>query len=311
MRGTPKAPPDWRWGRASASLWSAAHSAAFVAAVHWQKDKSLIARFYRQVIPTGSKNIVANTGHQIVRLLVWVCLLVSFFSALSAPATDAAAFDSANKLYYEGKFADAAAAYDKLVQSGQRSAALYFNLGNAFFKSGQIGRAIAAYHQAQLLTPRDPDVRANLQFARNQVQGPTLQGAPWQKWLGRLSLNEWTLLAAASLWIFLLLLALLQWRPTLARPLRNGVLALGLATLLLCSCLGAMVYENSSNRIAIVVAPEAVVRMGPLDTAPNAFTIHDGAELRVLDQREDWLQVTTGPQRFGWVQRQQVVIPGV
>jgi len=224
---------------------------------------------------------------------------------------DITTFDAANKLYYEGKFSDAAAAYDKLVQSGQRSVALYFNLGNAFFKSAQIGRAIASYRQAQLLAPRDPDIRANLQFARNQVQGPTLPTTTWQRWLGRLSLNEWTLLAAASLWLFFLLLALLQRRPALARPLRNAALALGLATLMLCSCLGTIIYENSSNRIAIVVAPEAVVRMGPLDTAPNAFTVHDGAELRVLDQREDWLQVTTGPQRFGWVQRQQLVLPGV
>jgi tetratricopeptide (TPR) repeat protein len=232
------------------------------------------------------------------------CSLTSF-----AAASDPAAFDAANKLYYEGKFGDAAAAYDRLVQSGQRSAALYFNLGNAFFKSGQVGRAIAAYRQAQLLTPRDPDVRANLQFARNQVQGPTLPSTAWQRWSGRLSVNEWTFLAAVSLWLFLLLLAALQWRPRLARPLRNGALALGLATLLLCSCLGAIVYENQSNRIAVVSAPEAVVRVGPLDTAPNAFTVHDGAELRVLDQREDWLQVTTGPQRNGWIQRQQVLVP--
>ena len=267
--------------------------------------------FFKQVNPAGLKFLTGKGRDQIATLLLLICLIPFALSAFAAAPADATTFDSANKLYYEGKFADAAAAYDKLIQSGQRSAALYFNLGNAFFKSGQIGRAIAAYHQAELLTPRDPDVRANLQFARNQVQGPTLSATTWQKWLGRLSLNEWTLLAAVSLWLFLLLLSLLQWRPYLVRPLRNGALALGLATLLLCSCLGAMVYENSSNRIAIVVSPEAVVRMGPLDTSPNAFTVHDGAELRVLDQREDWLQVTTGPQRFGWVQRQQVVLPGI
>lgn len=261
-------------------------------------------------IPAGMAHLTPDFG---VR---WHCVaFVAFLFLVSlsgfAAASDSSAFDAANKLYYEGKFADAAGAYDRLVQSGQRSASLYFNLGNAFFKSGQVGRAIAAYRQAQLLAPRDPDVRANLQFSRNQVQGPTLSSTAWQRWSGRLSLNEWTLLAAGSLWFFLLLLALLQWRPQLIRPLRNGALALGLATLLLCSCLGAIVYDNQSkNQVAIVIAPEAVVRVGPLDTAPNAFTVHDGAELRVLDKREDWLQVTTGPQRNGWIQRQQVLVPG-
>ncbi len=79
-----------------------------------------------------------------------------------------AAFQSANKLYEENKFAEAASAYQKLVESGKASSALFFNLGNALFKAGQIGRAIVAYREAEQLAPRDPDVRANLQFARNQ-----------------------------------------------------------------------------------------------------------------------------------------------
>jgi tetratricopeptide (TPR) repeat protein len=124
--------------------------------------------------------------------------MIAFLPAQSSAAVSAAAFDSANKLYEEGKFADAAAAYEKLAQSGETSAALYFNLGNAFFKSGQIGRAVAAYRTAQQITPRDPDLRANLQFARNQAQRPTLSPDRWQRWLGRLTLNEWTVLAAVG-----------------------------------------------------------------------------------------------------------------
>src|SRR6266700_7137667 len=123
------------------------------------------------------------------------------------------AFEAANKLYKQGKHSEAAANYQKLIQAGRVSAALYFNLGNSFFKSGQIGRAIAAYRQAERITPRDPDLRANLRFARNQIQGPTLAVNSWQRWLRKLTLNEWTLLAAASLWLWFLLLAFLQWRP--------------------------------------------------------------------------------------------------
>ena len=89
-------------------------------------------------------------------------------------AEPAAAFDAANKLYEQGKPAEAAQAFERLAQAGQTSGPLYFNLGNACFKAGQIGRAIAAYRQAELLAPRDPDARANLQFARKQVEGPTL-----------------------------------------------------------------------------------------------------------------------------------------
>src|SRR5438046_2829373 len=101
-------------------------------------------------------------------------LALFFLCAAYVRAADTAtAFDAANKLYEQGKFAEAASGYESLVQSNSASPALHFNLGNALFKSGQIGRALLAYRQAEQMTPRDPDVRANLQFARKQAQGPT------------------------------------------------------------------------------------------------------------------------------------------
>ena len=84
-----------------------------------------------------------------------LCFCLSVRGDIATPT-----FESANKLYEEGKFGDAALAYEKLAGAGQSSAALYFNLGNAFLRAGQIGRAIAAYRQAGRITPRDPDVRA-------------------------------------------------------------------------------------------------------------------------------------------------------
>ncbi len=220
-----------------------------------------------------------------MRLLV---LVIYFFCALCSRAADTAtAFDAANKLYEQGKFAEAASAYESLVRSNGASSALYFNLGNAFFKSGQIGRALSAYRRAEQMTPRDPDVRANLQFTRKQAQGPTLPGSLWQRWLGKLSLDEWTLLAAVVIWLWLLLLASVQWRPALGRPLRGWIFALGIGAAFLSGCLAAVFYENRFTRVAIVVARDAAVRNGPLEESTTAFTVHDGAELAVLDQKDD------------------------
>ena len=243
-----------------------------------------------------------------------VLFLAAFLLALlplrAHAALSSAGFELANKLYEEGKFTEAAAAYETLAQSGQTSAALCFNLGNALFKSGQIGRAIAAYRQAEQLTPRDPDLRANLQFARNQVQGPTLLPGRWERWLGRLTLNEWTLLAAGALWLWLLLLAFLQWRPALKPALRFYVLGLAILVVILVACAGAVLRQARFTRTAIVTAPDAVVRFGPLGESPAAFTAHDGAELRVLDRKDEWLQVSAGPRRTGWLRRDQAVVTG-
>jgi cytochrome c-type biogenesis protein CcmH/NrfG len=216
-------------------------------------------------------------------------------------------FDAANKLYEGGKFAEAAAAYEKLAQPGPASAAVYFNLGNALFKSGQIGRAIAAYHQAQRITPRDPDIRANLQFARNQVQGSTFVSGRAQRWLGKLSLNEWTTLACGALWLWLLLLACLQWRPALRPALRSSAVVLAIATCLLCAGLAAAWSETRSLRTAVVITQDASVHNGPFDESPNAFRLNDGAELRVLDEKENWLQVTADGRRIGWLRRDKVL----
>lgn len=247
-----------------------------------------------------------------LRVCVFAFLLGAVPGLRAFAQTSSAAFDAANRLYEQGKFSEAAASYENLLRSGQASAALYFNLGNAFFKGGQMGRAIAAYRHAEKLSPRDPDLRANLQFARNQIQGPTLASSWWQRWLAKLSLNEWTWLAAASIWLLFLALTLRQWRPGWKQDLRTYTLLLAAVALMLCAGFGGAFYLDRCSPEAIVIAREAAVRQGPLDEAPTAFTARDGSELKVLDRKDEWLQVTADSRRIGWVHRDQVLLtPGV
>lgn len=227
--------------------------------------------------------------------------------ATSVTAADTAQrFDTANKLYEERKFPEAAAAYEAMLTSGTTSPAVYFNLGNARFKSGEIGRAIVAYRQAAQLTPRDPDIKANVQFARNQVQGPTLRPSRLQRAFGLLSLNEWTGLTAGALWLTFLMLAVMQLRPVLRASLRNVTLIAGGVTLFLGVCLLATVQLNTGRDLAVVTARDVLIRNGPLDESQTSFTANDGAELRVLDRKDDWLQVTDGTRRVGWLKRSEV-----
>ena len=237
----------------------------------------------------------------------WICWLTHISLRVFAEPTTAA-FDGANKLYEQGKFGEAAASYEKLLQSGQASEAIYFNWGNALFKAGHIGRAIAAYQQAQRIAPRDPDIRANLQFARNQVQGPTFLPERLSRLLGKLNLNEWTCLAAGAIWLWFTLLILGQWRPAFKPSLKPFVIWLGLGALCLCVCFSAAFYADRLSRRGIVVAQEAVVRQAPLDESQSTFTLHDGAELQVVDQKDQWLQVRTDPQRMGLVHRESVLV---
>jgi tetratricopeptide (TPR) repeat protein len=238
-------------------------------------------------------------------------LLALVFAGNLFAADVAADFSAANRLYAEGKFADAANAYEKILQTGGQSPALLFNYANAEFKAGNLGKAIAAYHRAAQLAPRDDEIRANLAFVRNQIQGATVRESRWENWADVLTLNEGAMLTAALFWLTLALLAARQLRPALVPKLKTATRFFAVLTILTASVLGLQAAEHFLQATAVVTAAEATARSGPFDEAQSAFTAHDGAELSVLDRHDDWVQVADGSGKIGWLPVKQVeVLPG-
>ncbi len=241
-----------------------------------------------------------------------LCLSLVFTPAARA-ATPIAQFDQANRLYEQGKFSDAAAGYQQLIAAGHTSATLYYNLGNAWFKAGQLGRSVAAYRHAQQLSPRDPNILFNLDFARRQVAGSSAP-APnlWQRLLGRLTLDEWAVLAAIAFWLCFVLLILRESKPSWRRPLRNYTIAAASLATLAIAMLAIAVYQSGAVREAVVVTQDAVVRYGPLEDSRVHFQLRNGAEVEIVGRKQNgsteaWLQVRDGSNRIGWLKRDQVV----
>jgi len=249
------------------------------------------------------------------RILILLALLLCTPRIYAADFT--ADFSAANELYAKGKFSDAANLYEKILNSGAASPNLLFNYANAEFKSGHLGQAIAAYRQAALLSPRDSEIRANLQFVRNQVSGPTIREGHWQGWLDQLTLNEWTLLVAGAFWLTFILLVTRQIRPAWGARLKRATLVFAVLTILSGVALGLQAAEHFARQTAVVISPEATARSGPFDEAQDAFTAHDGSELAVLDRHSGWVQVVNGSagsdgyKKIGWLPVKQVeVLPG-
>lgn len=269
---------------------------------------------------TPTPRLMRPVGVQALACFRRLCAVVLFLSislqSVSSAGSDfAPAFDQGNRMYEQGKFAEAANAYEALLQKGHRSAALYYNLGNAFFKAGHNGRAIVAYRQAQKLTPRDPNIRFNLQFVRKRITGfETEHESWWQRWLANLTLNEWTLIAVAAYWLWAALLVLREFRPALRTALRGYTATAGLMFVAFAACLVAAANLSLSVTEAVVVVPNAVVRRGPLEESPVSYQLPDGSEVRVVDQKELqigdkkqlWLQVRDS-RGVGWLQSDQVV----
>ena len=243
--------------------------------------------------------------HAVLVLLALVC-------AGNVLAADVSAdFSTANKFYAEGKFADAATGYENILQTGARSEALLFNYANAEFKSGHPGKAIAAYRQAELLAPRDAELRANLAFVRGQVQGATFRESHWHNWFGALSLNEGAFLSAVLFWGLFALLAVRQIKPALAPKLRSATRLVLALTVISVAILGLQAANHFNSSVAVVTSNEATARSGPFDDAQSAFTAHDGAELRVLGHHDDWVQVAGSAGQTGWLPARQVeILPG-
>jgi tetratricopeptide (TPR) repeat protein len=230
-------------------------------------------------------------------------LLLTFAGAARAQSDP---FLQANKCYEEGKYSQAATMYEDLLRGGSVSPAVYFNAGNAWFKAGQLGRAMYDYRRAGQLAPRDPDIRANLQIARARAGNAPLPGSRWTRWVGRLTLNEWACAASAAAALFFFLLMARQISPALVKSTGGlaGVLAVAVVWLLMC--LAIAIHQQLLEKSAIVLVPEAVVRRGPMDQSQSAFTARDGMELSVLSRDGGWLEVSDSSRRIGWLQQKDV-----
>ncbi len=242
----------------------------------------------------------------------WLTILLAVICAGKLLAADASAdFTAANKLYAEGKFSEAATAYDAILKTGAQSPALLFNAGNAEFKAGHLGKSIAAFRQAELLAPRDAELRANLAFVRNQVQGATLRESSWQKWVSTLTLNEGAVLTAVFFWALFALLALRQIKPALALKLQSVTRLAVVLTFFSGAILGLQAANHFNSAVAVVTVADATARSGPFDDAQSVFSARDGAELKVLDRHDDWVQVANNAGKIGWLSRRQAEdLPG-
>jgi tetratricopeptide (TPR) repeat protein len=239
--------------------------------------------------------------------LVLACVL--FIGAVPAVRGDAAAsFDAANKLYEQGKYPAAIESYRKMIQAGDVSASVYFNLGNAFFKAGRAGEAVACFRLAEQLAPRDPDIRGNLRFVREAAGAPEAKTPPWwQSWAQRLSLREWAWALGGAIWVMTILGIVRQyraaWRPALKLPLTMMVWVAVLATIG-----GGLAWRGQfGERIAVIKVKEAVARFGPLDDSQTSFTLRDGTEVSLIDSKDDWWQIQDGKGRTGWVKAGTIV----
>jgi len=242
--------------------------------------------------------------------LVVVAVCAASARAATPPDSPKTIFFRANALYAEERYAEAAAQYEQLVAARLASGNLYFNLGNAYFKTGDVGRAILEYERARRWIPGDPDLRANLTHAQS-VAGTTDEPPVWARLLFPLAdrfSTDALLLAASVLYaVGMLLLVAARLAERVARVARAGALVAGLALAVVVPSLVHRLATVDLRDYAVVVArAEATIRFEPSAGGTVHFASKPGSVLRVVGTREGWVQVMRDDGRRGWVERAAV-----
>ncbi len=219
-------------------------------------------------------------------------------------------FEAANRAYDQGKFAEAKAGYEKLIEAGEGSANLFYNLGNADHRLGAAGRAMLDYERALALDPAHPEAQANLALLRKQT-GAKQRAAVWQDtvFVGQ-ALNAWTVVAAGAGWFAVFGLVMIL---TSRHAEKTGLWLATLACLLLCAYgVGMLWWRGQERALAVVVAGQTEARLAPADSAALAEALPAGSRVRVLSERGEWIYCALPGAGRGWIPRQAMerVRPG-
>jgi len=246
---------------------------------------------------------------RVVALAVFMVL----FAACTQPTMSGEPLAVANQHYEAGEYAQAVDAYQSLVDAGVTDGALFYNLGNAYFKSGDLGRAILNYRRAQRRLPRDPDVAANLQLARAQTKDRLeVEGDGGIVGFVEHLLVEWTTLdeaaaVALGLWgLFCVLVVIFIVLPRARRALSYGMVVVALLLALSVLSVGVRVLGERGKSPAVIVADSVEIRSGPGANYLTEFTLHTGAEVYVIEARAGWVRIALPGDLQGWVPEERV-----
>ena len=231
--------------------------------------------------------------------------LISFlFYVLATPSVFAqgdAEFGKANQAFAQGHFKEAIIGYEGLVRDRQWSANIFYDLGNAYFRAGDFGRAILNYERALALEQHHPEATANLQIARDEAHALELQSSWPERYLQFASVNQYSIAAAVAFWIAALCFVALIFTPRRSA----AVISLQLAMLLVFAGAIFAIWQlergSKASGLAIVTGKDVQARLATADTANAVLALPPGSEVKILSTRGDWIYAALPNNLRGWI----------
>lgn len=215
----------------------------------------------------------------------------------------------ANEAYQAGNYAEALRQYKALQAQGYQSEALYYNLGNSYFRLDSLGKAVLYYERALLLDPDDADLQHNLSVARQKL-ADEIDALPdfflmewWRQASLSLPKNGWSALAVIFLWLGMS--GLVFWILGKARKLKKigfvvGIIFLAFSGLFFALANSRVQLEENSRR-AIIIRREVALRSAPDEVSESLRLLHEGTTIRLLDQIGNWYKIELLDGNQGWL----------
>lgn len=248
--------------------------------------------------------------------LMILSLIVSGVFSCSFPETLTEKLISANGLYKKSDYSGAVLKYEEALKSGAVSASAYYNLGNAYYRTGKIGYAILNYERAAKLNPSDEDIQHNLAVARARITDKEdvlpqfFLFAWWAVLQSFFTLDGW----AVTTFIFYLLLIIsvmvlyLVKSLTVRRYFLYFSFFTGLMFFISGINLGARAYTGKTEKFAVIIKPSVSVRSAPDEKGTEAFIIHEGLKVKVEDELEGWFRIRLKDGNTGWLKEEAAAV---
>ena len=226
-------------------------------------------------------------------------------------------WNAGNAAYAEGIWDDAVSAYSQIESAGLESAALFCNLGDAYFKAGNTPMAVLWYERALKLDPSYSDARYNLNLVNESIQDridpvPEFILRSWTKDACRaLDSDAWAVLSIVFLGLTLAMLLLFLLAPSVSG--RRAGFFTGIVTLLLAaSTLGFSLWQKHDymrSDEAVIMRPVTSAKSSPSSgSAKDLFILHEGTKVTILDQVGSWNNIQLADGRQGWIQSDDMEI---
>lgn len=223
-------------------------------------------------------------------------------------------FDQANSAYQAGEYQKAINTYEEILDNGETSAEVYYNLGNAHYKLNHVAPSIYYYEKALQLNPGDEDIQNNIAFARNMAIDDIeeVEETGMNEWINGVistfSYSTWAVMAIvfSILFVGLFLLYYFSYRPLFKRLLFGGAIF----SLLLCIFSVVFAFQQQSyvqnNQYAIIFAEEVEVRDEPTLRGDPSFELHEGTKAKVLEDYQEWSRIELANGVQGWVNSKNI-----